>query len=482
MKKSLVCIICFLTVFLQANETPILENLSLDDAVKIAEKQNIEINIAEFDKRVNELGVKVAQGYRYGKLDATLMGMRSNDAGNVFGFKLQSREADFGAFGFDQFLGAFGQAMMKPDGTMGDYMTFAQNFGDPKAQQQLLQIVPNDLNYPDARNHFDTKLSYMIPLYTGNKLLSYKAIAKEMVSMSVLDKDSVIDQKLFEVKKTFYDISLLEKFVIDLGKIYTNIRQLENTTHEMRKEGYAKKSDLLEVQSKLSNVERMLNQAKANKELSYHFLSFLLDADVKSIKTLKLDAITCSATEEDVLAKNLDIKKAETGYKIQSKMVDVASSAYKPEIGAFAEYGSSDDKIFNKFRDHDRYTVGVQIKYNIFNGGVDSAKIEQEKIKQQKVGAQVLLARKGILLKFRKMKTELRSLTNQVESLQKEVDLANEILNSYEERYQEGLSSINDVIIKQSQQIQKLLELDRTRNLRNAKILELAKLVNKRNK
>ena len=30
--------------------------------------------------------------------------MRSNDAGNVFGFKLQSREATFGDFGFTEFL------------------------------------------------------------------------------------------------------------------------------------------------------------------------------------------------------------------------------------------------------------------------------------------------------------------------------------------------------------------------------------------
>ncbi len=44
-----------------------------------------------------------AKGHHYGKLDVSLSGMRSNDAGNVFGFKLQSREATFGDFGFSEF-------------------------------------------------------------------------------------------------------------------------------------------------------------------------------------------------------------------------------------------------------------------------------------------------------------------------------------------------------------------------------------------
>ncbi|OQX74313.1 MAG: hypothetical protein B6D59_02805 [Campylobacteraceae bacterium 4484_4] len=452
-------------------------HLELKDALEIVKKDNLEINIAEFDRQVAKLGVKVATGYHFGKLDATLMGLRSNDAGNVFGFKLQSREATFGDFGFDQFLGAFGQAMIDPNtGLRGDFNNFMQNFGNEQAQKMLLATMPDRLNYPDARNHFDFKLTYMIPIFTGFKLTKYRQIAKMMKEMATQDKKKVEAEKLYQVRKTFYDISLLRQFITDLTTIKKNITQLKEATYEMKKEGYAKKTDVLEVESKLSNVERMLRQAKANKELSYHFLSFLLNHPVRSIKSVSLSASDSHIPLETVLQNNRDIKKAELGLKIQSDMVGVARSAFLPEVGAFAEYGSSDDKLFNDFKDHDRYTVGVQAKWNLFGGGSDAAKLEQEKLKRLKVKQQVELAKKGITLQYRKIRTEIANFDSQIESLKHELKLAKEIYFSYQERYKEGLASINDVVIKQSLQLEKLLKLEELRTKRNEKVLEIYRL------
>ena len=460
----------------EANSTKAYTQLPLKEALQLANRQNIEIDIAEFDRQIARLGVKVARGYNFGKVDATVMGLRSNDAGNVFGFKLQSREATFGDFGFDQFLGGFGAAMTNPDGTLADFQTFAQNFGNPQAQQQLLSTVPDKLNYPDARNHYDVKVRYMIPLYTGFKLTSYKKIAEEMAKMARLDKQKVEAQKSFEVRKTYYDISLLDKFVHDLSTIKNNIKQLREATIEFMKEGYAKKTDLMEVDSRLSNVDRMLFEARANRELSYDFLSFLLDHKVKSIKHVSLDTFDCKIPLENVLKRNRDIKKAELGYKIQDKMVTVAKSPFQPEVGALAEYGSSDNTFLGHFQDHDRYTVGVQAKMNLFSGGSDYYKLQQEKLKRLKVKRQAELARKGITLKYKKITTEIANADKQVESLKKELALAQQIYENYQERYKEGLASINDVVIKQSKQIEKLLNLLKVQNLRNQKILEVYRL------
>ncbi|RUM68589.1 MAG: TolC family protein [Sulfurospirillum sp.] len=451
-------------------------DLPLKEALRLTNAQNIEIDIAEFDRQIAQLGVKVAKGYNYGKADVTLMGLRSNDAGNVFGFKLQSREATFGDFGFDQFLSGFGQAMMNPDGTMADFQTFAQNFGNPQAQKQLLGTVPDKLNYPDARNHFDLKVRYMLPLYTGYKLTGYKKIAENMARMALLDKQKVEAEKSFEVRKSYYNISLLDKFEHDLTMIRNNIVQLRDATKDFMKEGYAKKTDLMEVESKLSNVDRMLFEARANRELAYDFLAFLLDHKIKSIKHVSLDTFDSKIPLENVLKRNRDIKKAELGYKIEGQMVDVTGAAFKPEVGAFVEYGSSDDTFLGHFKDHDRYTFGVQAKMNIFNGGSDYYKLQQEKLKRLKVRRQVELAKKGIALKYKKITTEIANADKQIESLKKELELAQQIYENYQDRYKEGLASINDVVIKQSEQIQKLLKLLKVQNSRNQKILEVYRL------
>ncbi len=460
-------------VELYATEGQVYRHLTLKHAIEIAKEQNIEIEIADLDREINALGEKIANGYNFGKIDATLMGLRSNDAGNVFGFKLQSREATFGDFGFSDFLGGVGGALQL---SKGDFAKFSQLMANPQMASQLLTQTPDDLNNPKARNHFDTKLTYMIPLYTGYKLTNYKSVAHKMVEMAQLDKEKMVAEKLFQVEKAFYDISLLRRFKKSLESIKINMDELERTTKEMKKEGYAKKTDVLEVKSKKANIERMLIQTKANLELSYDFLSFLLNSKVKSIRSVRSDAPEFRISLDEALAQNLDIKKAKKGLEIQSKMVGVAKSAFLPQVGAFAEYGSSDDKPFNQFFDHDRYTVGVQLKYNLFNGGSDMAKLEQEKLKHLKVMRQVKLAQKGIALKFKKIKTEIKKYNAQIKSLKAEVKLAKEIFETYLAQYDEGLASINDVMIKEALQIQKLLELQKTQNERNDKILELARL------
>jgi len=450
--KRLLVLLSFIT-FLDAKA---LHDLSLKQAIKIVKNKNLQINISKFDEDIAKLGVKVAKGHQYGKLDATIMGLRSNDAGNVFGFKLQRREADFNDFGFDEFLYHWG-------------------IGSPP--NVLLDTQPKNLNYPEAENHYDVKFVYMLPLYTGGKLSSYKKIAKQMQKMAKIDKNKVIGKKIIEVKEAFYDITLLATFEKDLKVVKKNLIRLRSSIKSLKKEGYAKKSDILEVESKLSNVERMLFQAKTFKELSYEFLTFLLDQEVKSIKYVKnLDGLKSDLSLDDVLTKNSDIQKADTGLKIQNEMVNVQKSAFLPEIGTFAEYGSADDEFLHHFRDHDRYTVGVQAKLNILNGGVDHAKYQQEKIKRLKVKQQTMLARKGMTLKYKKLKTELANQKMQIKALKKELDLAKEIYRSYKERYKEGLVSINDVLIKQSIWIEKLLKLLEANNKKNKKILEIEEL------
>ena len=49
--------------------------------------------------------------------------------------------------------------------------------------------------------------------------------------------------------------------------------------------------------------------------------------------------------------------------------MNVEKANYLPTVGAFGEYGSADNTLWNDFTDKDFYTVGVQLTWNIFNGG-----------------------------------------------------------------------------------------------------------------
>ena len=452
------------------------KNLTLDQALALVKKNNLEIRVAEDETRMKRLDAKIADGYNYGSADIVLNALRSNDAGNVFGFKLQSREATFRDFGFSDFLGGVGQALAM---SAGDFGQFSNIMSNPAMQNALLDTAPNDLNYPGARNHFQEKIQYKVPLYVGGKLNKYGMIARKMADMSLLDKQRIINEKVYQTRKTFYDIALVNSYIKNLKIILKNVDELENTVSNMVKEGYALDIDLLQVKTKKADVLRMLNQAKLNRDLAYQFLSFLLDEKVDSVSVADKDVPMPVMDKEEMVNRNLDIQKAKMGLEVTKLAIGVERAAYYPQIGAFAEYGSADDSFMNDFTDKDAYTVGVQMKWNIFNGMIDKSKYEKARIQNLKARHQVELAKKGISLKIDKIISEIKSREYDIKSLKQKVKFMRRVYENYYNRYKEGLISINDVLIKNSEEIQAVLKLAKTRNARNDKVFELENIINK---
>lgn len=442
------------TLFLNNALFASLESLDLDAAIEELKSKNLEIRSAQLDIEAALKDAKAASANHYGKLDFIQDFATSDDAGNVFGFKLGSREATFGDFGFADFL-------TPPPGTT-----------------DILTVQPRDLNYPDSRNYFQSKLKYELPLFTGFKISSYEDIMDSVTKIKKLEKSQMLNEKIYETRKSFYDMALLEESISNLGVILNNINTLEATTTEMIDVGYAKKIDLLEVRAKKGNVQRLISQMESNKELLYHYISFLLNRKVTSIKTPSLEIKMPLISNSEIVANNLDIQKANTALGIKESMINVSKSSYYPMVGAFAEVATADDRFLGDADDHQSYTLGARLTWNIFNGGADSANVEKSRLEYIKMQTQVALANSGIELQVQKIKTEIESYNNDIESLKKELLLADEIYNNYETRYKEKLSSMSDVIIKQSEQIQKILQLQQTINKRNERIFALEKLAN----
>jgi len=430
-----------------------VKNLTLNQAIQILKHDNLELKISRFNEQMKAYEIKAVEGLNYGKLDLTVTGMRSNDAGNVFGFKLQSREATFGDFGFAEF--------------------------DMSGATNPLPVAPQSLNYPDARNHFQTKLSYLLPLYTGGKLTEYQNITESMHRMSQFDTKKLFNAKIYQTKKAFYDISLVENYIYNLSKITKNIDRLDPIVRSMEIEGYAQDIDLLEVQARRAEAESMYNQAKLNKELAYQFLSFLLNKEVSSIKHVRDMAPMPPVNKRDLEANNIDIQKALLGLEISEMAVEAQEGNFRPEIGAFGEYGSADNVLLNDFFDKDSYTVGVQMKWNLFNGGVDNANLEKAKVQHLMVREQVQLAKKGIALKVKELRSQVLSADADVRSYTKQLKFATKVYESYKGRYKEGMVSISDVIMKQSKELEILLKLLTAKNKRNTKVFELESVLNR---
>jgi outer membrane protein TolC len=422
------------------------ESISLEQALELIKKQNLELKAAGYGLQSATYSVDRAAAQDYGRLDLIQNISRSNDAGNVFGFKLGSREASFGDFG-------------------------AAEFG----------FIPMDapvqgLNYPDDRNYFQSKLSYSLPLYSGNKITAYQNMAKSMRRISLLEKEEQLNTKVYETRKSYFDMALLKRSLENLTIIFENISRLEETTREMISEGYAKNIDLLEVQSKKANIRRIIVELEANQELLYHYLSFLLNQEVSEISTPLYDLAEPDISAEEILRNSIDIQKAAAALELREQMLVAEESRYLPTLGAMAEVQTSDDTFLGDANDHKSYTVGLQFTWNLFSGGGDAAAIQKARVETLKMKTQSELARQGIALKVKEIQTKIQTANSEIKSLKSELSLSRQIYENYEGRYNEQLSSMSDVIIKQSSWLENVLQLLKAENSRNTQIFALERL------
>ena len=426
----------FLLVFLSTFSFGDIKNLTLNDAIKILKENNPQLQIANLETMIKEYDISIASASSYGKMDVTVDTLSSDSPLNSFAFKLQNK--DIKQADFD----------------------------------------PNKLNNPSASTHYDLKVSYTLPIFTGGLLSNYKNIASSMYQISKLDKKDVLNKKIFETKKTFYNISLLNKYIENLDIVSQNMKKLKKTISAMGKEGYAKKTDVLEINAKISTIKSIYKQGISFRDNAYHFLSFLLNDNVVSIVPIDSLVEYDSKDNNNDDAKNtINVLKAKQAVQIQDYMQNIQIASFLPKVGFFADMDMENDE-FSDFENS--YTLGIRVKMNMFNGGSDFMKYQQSKIEYFKAKENLALAKKAFTLKAIKIISMIDYHKNEIQSLENRLKLSKRIYKIYKEKYKEGLSSINDVLIKQSEKMEVLSKLLKARSDFNSYVLELNYVENKK--
>ena len=423
------------------------QTLTLQTTLQKIKENNQELSIAKLEEEIKALEAKAAQGLSYGSLDVNQYIMRSNDALSVFGYKLQSREATFADFGFKQFNGT-------------NYTQAA-----------------SDLNDPKARTLYTSNVTYTLPLYTGGKITHVQAMSDVLKQVATLDRETLKAEKVFEAKKTFFNLLLLKEHRYALQTIQKTMVRLEASAKAFHEEGYAKNVDMLEVGVRLSHIEQALLETEAQQALLLHYLSFLVNEPVEDVVGERFfeQPTSVASANSDMLA----LKKAEKHQEVARHQMAIQEGNFLPQVGLVSQYGVSDDQWMKDVDKHNAYTIGVQMKWNLFNGGSDKANLEKARVENLKATQNYQLAEQQMNLRLKQLQTTIKTLGSQVESLKKEVSLAHHVSENYQARYAQKLASMNDVLVKKSDELRAIMKLNDTQNRQYETIFEFEKLTTK---
>lgn len=393
--------------------------ITYEDALNLTMKNNKKLKSSKLDLESSKLEIEKVKALSYGQLNLSHEMSRTNHPGYVFNSKLSSREASFNDFGADKF------------GTIAD-----------------LNVIPENLNNPDARNNYNTKVTYDIPLFTGFKLQNQEEVLKVMHKAQNLKVNLDMKSLQLEVLKAYNSAVVAKEFLKASKKAKEAVSLFVNSANEFYKEGLVTKIDTKQARVQELNVQSKVIEASNNFDLALAYLRFLTSNEkIKDVKLLK--QFTILKTQINDLHKSAldyrdDLKILESSKDGMKKNIDLNKASYYPNIYSHLEYGFNDDSItFDSQKDY--YLGMIGIKYTLFDNSRDKD-LQKSKIEFNKAILNLNQLKDGIKLEVQKAKLNLNAKNEIFKEKEEAKDLAFEILEQSKLMYKNQLTSMTDLL------------------------------------
>ncbi len=437
MKRSIVLL--SLPIFLMA------KTVSFNQALREAEENNIELKAKAYEVELARESINEPDAYKKGKLTFNETISRTNNAGYVFGMKMAAREATFGDFGFNEFLGGITSVMNMSaniPGAGSNYDKFRAMMSNPQLQQQMLATAPHDLNFPGSRNNFETKFVYELPLFTGYKLENAKTMA-ELQLKAKMAKFSHDKKKLgLEIIKAYNGAVTAKRFIAMTKEATKIAKHFQDMAQDLYDSGLTRYIDVEQAKMAAYSISTKTKEAKTQFKLAIAYLRFLTSdkkiTNVRKMKNFRFSTLNLKKLQALALAQRDDLKWMQKNVETMKTKIDFDSSEDRPTIGFHYEYGFNDNAINLNGR-KDYYLAAIGLKQKIFDGELTSIKRQKAKIEYLKTREYQNLMKEGIKLQVEKYLKDYLTQVKTLREKKKTEKMARNILKEMEDIYRNNL-------------------------------------------
>ncbi|WP_282032332.1 TolC family protein [Winogradskyella eximia] len=336
-------------------------------------------------------------------------------------------------------------------------------FGSKLNQEILTQndFNPALLNDPSQIENYATKFEIQQPLINFDGMYQRKAAKSKMEAMS-LKTERTQEYLAFEVEKAYMQLQLAYKAVDVLDKALEAANANKKLADNSFKQGYLQRSDVLNVEVRVTEVQNQLQSAKSNVQNVSNYLSFLMNDETYVVYT-PTDELTVSTFEmedKSISENRSDIKAMELASNAYEAMNKADKMAFLPRLNAFGSYELYDDQIFQA--DANGYLFGAQLSWDIFQGSKRFGKAQKSKSEFEKSKLEYKQYVSQSNLELNKAKRALLDAENKLKLTALALEQSEESLRIRTNRFKEGLEKTSDLLMADTQFAQKQLEYYQT--------------------
>jgi len=338
---------------------------------------------------------------------------------------------------------AYAAGLPTVDGSvsLGDNLAVMTRIIEMNGQQMAFKFgTQYDLAYGVSASTVLFNAPWIVGIQTA-KLAT--TLASQGLKLTEIDtKESVM---------TSYYLILVTEETIKI--IDANIADLEETmvsTKAMYSVGMAEATDVDQIQANLSTLNNTKASMQRNQELTTNMLRFMLGVERTTgiILTETLDQVTALVNVEALLAEDFDMNEninyqlIESQYQMSELALKGAKAAVLPSLAASIYYNQNGmgDQL-NDMEFYPNSVLGFQLQVPILASGLRSTRIKRAKIDLDKAENTRAMVSDQLLLQEKQLRYNLISSNEQYRSQKENADVAARILQSFENKYNQGMAS-----------------------------------------
>jgi outer membrane protein len=320
------------------------------------------------------------------------------------------------------------------------------------------QLVFGDQAFKLGRKWNDNAgLQVSQQLFNQSVFTGLKA-AKTSESFYNLSANLTEEQIIEQVANNYYQVLVSRQQLNVIDTNIKNVKVVEKIITNQYSNGLAKKIDVDRIKVNLTNLQtqreqtinavvQLENQLKFSMGMPVNTLIVLPPDELKKVETLPelADTVNISGRTEMRL---LNIQRELYGLQRKAYIAE-----YYPTLsltGNLSVTGQSDKfDLFNKNGSAFYYNasaIGLTLKVPIFNGFATRSRIRQSEVDIKKSDEDIRERANSLNLAYENAKIQLRNNINTIKSQRENVTLAQEIYNSTQNNYNNGLAALTDLL------------------------------------
>jgi len=291
--------------------------------------------------------------------------------------------------------------------------------------------------------------NFIWPLYTGGKINAAIRAAEIEQNDAELNEQLKQNEMLSELVTRYYGLTLAQRAVNVREQVLEAMNRHLHDSQKLTEQGQIARVQFLHAQVAVADADRELKKAKREMEIVERALqNTIVSGEAVSIKTVSPLFFHNEIADEAwfvELAKqnNTQLKLVDSKKELADVGVQFEKSKYMPDVALSGTYDLANKDLSPYLP---KWTVGVGMKWSLFEGNARARQLQSAKYKQDQVDEARMKVEEDIYTGIRKYYQELKMQAEQISSLETTLEFANAYLESQEKAFSEGFATSADVV------------------------------------